>query len=87
MTNPDAVIKIVEFKILLQKSWAEIKSCIWLSFLWGKTASLYTWGNAERLSNISEISKWLLIMSQRKIPESSFSEQHDESDDNQKENE
>jgi len=41
-------------------------------------------GNAERLSNISEISKRLLIMSQRKIPESSFSEQHDESDDKSK---
>jgi len=41
-------------------------------------------GNAERLSNISESVSDCSSMSQRKIPESSFSEQHDKSDDNQK---
>jgi len=72
----------VEFKTFAEEAELENKSWIWCPFSEARP-SLYTWGNAERLSNISEINsdcyQWV-----REIPESSFSEQHDESDDNPK---
>jgi len=61
MTNPDVVIKTVKLMIFLKKAELRMNPSTSLSLLWGKTASLYTCGTHEQLSNISGISKWLLI--------------------------
>jgi len=85
--NPDAVIKIVEFKNFAAKSWAEINPVSDCPFSEARQPPYIHEGNAERLSNISEISKWLLINESEENSRSSFSEQHDESDDKSKRNE
>ena len=77
MTNPDVVIKTVEFKILLKK--AELRRNPELDCPFSEARQpLYIGGNHEQLSNISEICKQLLI---NESEESSILEQHDESDD------
>jgi len=71
MTNPDVVIRIVMYLDPCWKKLTKNKTWTWLSFLWGKTASLYTWGNPERLSNISRSVSNCSSMSQgrfQKVP-------------------
>jgi len=57
MTNPDAVIKIVEFKILLQKAELRLNPVSDYPFSEARQPPYIHEGNAERLSNIPEISK------------------------------
>jgi len=61
MTNPDSVIKIVEFKILLKKAELRLNPELDCPFSEARQPPYIHEGNPERLSNISEISKRLLI--------------------------
>jgi len=67
----DAVIKIVEFKILLKKAELRLNPVSDCPFSEARQPPLYMRG-MRMTSNISEISNDCSSMSQRKIPESSF---------------
>jgi len=87
MTNPDAVIKIVEFKIMLKIAELRMKPELDCPFSEARQPPYIHKGNPERLSNISEISKQLLINESEEIPESSFQNSMMNQMINQKENE
>ena len=57
MTNPDAVIKIVKFKILLKIAELRIKPELDCPFSEAGQPLYIHEGNPEQLSNISEICK------------------------------
>jgi len=87
LTNPDVVIRIVELFDLAEEAELRIKPELDCPFSEARQPPYIHEGNPEQLSNISEISKRLSSMSQRKIQKSYFSEQHDKSDDKSKRNE
>ena len=57
MTNPDAVIKTVELKILLKIAELRMKPELDCPFSEARQPPYIHEGNPERLSNISEICK------------------------------
>jgi len=65
LTNTDAVIKMSKFKILQRKLSLRIKPELDFLFSWGKTASLYTWGNQMTKQHFLRYRKQLLINESR----------------------